>query len=38
MPSFPDRGSCELVEYLARAIHPEVQWDNWDEMELPGEK
>ena len=28
----------ELVEYLARAIHPEVRWDNWDEMEWPGEK
>jgi iron complex transport system substrate-binding protein len=25
----------ELVEYLARAIHPEAPWDNWDEMEFP---
>ena len=28
----------ELVEYLARAIHPEVRWDSWDEMSFPVEK
>jgi iron complex transport system substrate-binding protein len=25
----------QLVEYLARAIHPEVRWDSWDETEFP---
>jgi iron complex transport system substrate-binding protein len=25
----------QLVEYLARAIHPEARWDSWQEMEFP---
>ena len=28
----------ELVEYLARAIHPEARWDDWNILPFPDEE